>query len=90
MTTSPGHKRSLHLIEAEAYRRIIAGEAPATLVEFAQQLLDWLRQSYPEASPTTLATVENQIRETWHRRHVCVPKIRFAVDAGNGRGKLPA
>jgi hypothetical protein len=69
MTTSPGHKRSLHLIEAEAYRRIMAGEAPATLVEFAQQLLDWLRQSYPEASPTTLATVENQIRETWHRRH---------------------
>jgi hypothetical protein len=69
MTTSPGHKRSLHLIEAEAYRRIMAGEAPATLVEFTQQLLDWLRQSYPEASPTTLATVENQVRETWHRRH---------------------
>ena len=43
MTTSPGHKRSQQLIEAEAYRRIMAGEAPATLVEFAQQLLDWLR-----------------------------------------------
>ena len=52
MTTSPGHKSTLHLIEAEAYRRIMAGEAPATLGEFAQQLLDWLRQSYPEASPT--------------------------------------
>jgi hypothetical protein len=47
----------------------MAGEAPATLDEFAQQLLHWLRQSYPEAAPTTLATVENQIRETWHRRH---------------------
>ena len=69
MTTSLGHKRSQHLIEAEAYRRIMAGEAPATLVEFAQQLLDWLRQLNPEAPPTTLATVENQIRETWHRRH---------------------
>jgi len=69
MTASPGHKRSQHLIEAEAYRRIMAGEAPATLVEFAQQLLDWLRQSHPEASATTLATVENQIHETWHRRH---------------------
>jgi hypothetical protein len=69
MTTSPGHKRSLHLIEAEAYRRIMAGEAPTTLAEFAQQLLDWLRRSYPQASPATLATVESQIRETWHRRH---------------------
>ena len=69
MTIAPGHKRSLHLIEAEAYRRIMSGEAPATLVEFAQQLLDWLRQSYPEAPPTTLATVENAVSETWHRRH---------------------
>jgi hypothetical protein len=69
MTTSPGHKRSQHLIEAEAYRRIMAGDGPATLDEFAQQLLDWLRQLYPEASPTTLAAVENDIRETWHRRH---------------------
>jgi hypothetical protein len=69
MTTSPGHKRSQHLIEAEAYRRIMSGEAPATLTEFAQQLLDWLRKSYPEALLTTPDTVENQIRETWHRRH---------------------
>ena len=69
MMIAPGHKRSLHLIEAEAYRRIMSGEAPPTLVEFAQQLLDWLRQSYPEASPTTLATVENAIRDIWHRRH---------------------
>ena len=69
MSTSPGHRKLQHFIEAEAYRRIMAGEAPATLVEFAQQLLDWLRQSYPEASQITLAAVESQIRETWHRRH---------------------
>lgn len=69
MMTSPGHKSSQQLIEAEAYRRIMSGEAPATLTEFAQQLLDWLRASYPEASLTTLVTIENQIRETWHRRH---------------------
>ena len=69
MTTSPGHKRSQHLIEAEAYRRIMSGEAPAHLAEFAQQLLDWLRESYPDVSPTTLATIENEIRETSHRRH---------------------
>ena len=55
--------------QSAKYRRIMAGEAPATLVEFAQQLLDWLRHSYPEASPTTLASIENQIRETWRRRH---------------------
>ena len=69
MMTSPGHKRSQNLIEAEAYRRIMVGEAPATLTEFAQQLLDWLRRSYPEAAQATLAAVENDIRETWHRRH---------------------
>jgi hypothetical protein len=67
--TSLGHKESQHLIEAEAYRRVMSGEAPATLAEFAQQLSDWLRQSYPEATPITLVTVENRIRETWHRRH---------------------
>jgi hypothetical protein len=69
MTTSLGHKRLQRLIEEEAYRRIMSGEAPETLVKFAQQLLDWLRRSYPEISPTTLAKVENEIRETWHRRH---------------------
>jgi len=69
MSVAPGHKRSEGLIEAEAYRRIMAGEAPATLAAFAQQLLEWLRASYPDAAPTTLLAVENQIRETWHRRH---------------------
>ena len=69
MTTSLGHKRSQLLIEAEAYRRIMSGEAPEIRVKFAQQLLDWLRQSYPDASPSTLAKVEKEIRETWHRRH---------------------
>lgn len=69
VTKFPGHKRSENLIEGEAYRRIMAGEVPATLGEFAQQLLDWFRASYPDALPTTLTAIENQIRETWHRRH---------------------
>ena len=69
MTTAVGHKKVQHLIEAEAYRRIMAGEAPASLDAFAQQLLGWVRQAYPEASPLTLAAIEIQIRETWHRRH---------------------
>jgi len=69
MAAAPGSNRSLQLIEGEAYRRIMSGEAPATLTEFAQQLLDWLRASFSDAAPVTQATVENQIRETWHRRH---------------------
>ena len=69
MATSPGHKRSQHLIEAEAYHRIMSGEAPEIIAELAQQLLDWLKLTYPEAAPTTLTGVENAIRETWHRRH---------------------
>jgi hypothetical protein len=69
MPAPPGHKRSQQLIEGEAYRRIMTGETPATLAEFAQQLLDWFHASYPDASPTTLMAVEKQIRDTWHRRH---------------------
>jgi hypothetical protein len=69
LVIAPGHKRSQHLIEGEAYRRIMSGDAPTTLGEFAQQLLDWLRETYPHASPVSLDTVENYIRETWHRRH---------------------
>ena len=69
MNGTPGHKTSQHLIEGEAYRRIMSGEAPQTLAEFAQQLLDWFRKTYPTASPLTLNAVEEQIRDTWHRRH---------------------
>jgi hypothetical protein len=69
MTSAPGHKRSRHLIEAEAYRRVMSGELPQTLGEFAHQVLDWFRQTHADASPITLETIENQIRETWHRRH---------------------
>jgi hypothetical protein len=66
---APGHKRSQHLIAGEAYRRVMSGELPGTLSEFASQLLYWFRRAHPEASPMTSAMVEDQIRETWHRRH---------------------
>jgi hypothetical protein len=69
MTSAPGHKRSRQLIEQEAYRRVMSGELPGTLGEFAVQLADWLRQTHPGASPITVDMVENEIRETWHRRH---------------------
>lgn len=69
MPIPAGHRKALHLIEAEAYRRIMAGEAPTTLNAFTQQLLDWLSQSHPECSPVALSAVENQISETWRHRH---------------------
>jgi hypothetical protein len=47
----------------------MSGRAPDTLGEFAEQLLGWLCQAYPAAAPVTQHDVENQIRETWHRRH---------------------
>jgi hypothetical protein len=53
VTTAPGHKSSRHLIEAEAYRRILRGEAPATLDAFARELLQWLNDTYPGAAPGT-------------------------------------
>ena len=66
---SVGHKRARHLVEAEAFRRIMAGEAPASLDEFVEQLAAWLNGAYPGASPVTTDEIEDQIRDTWYRRH---------------------
>ena len=68
VATAPGHKSSQHLVEAEAYRRILRGEAPATLDAFARQLLQWLNNTYPAAAAATPHAVENWVRDTWHRR----------------------
>ena len=57
------------LIEREAYRRITAGEAPETLGELTQQILNWFRETHPGTQAMTLKKVEVQIRDTWHRRH---------------------
>jgi len=67
--TAPGHKLSQRLIEHEAYRRIMAGQAPQTLSGFALEILDWFREAHPGAPAVTLNEVEDHIRETWHRRH---------------------
>jgi hypothetical protein len=69
MMNIPGHRTTLNIVEGEAYRRIMSGMAPDTLDQFAGQLLDWLHQNHPGAAPVTVHDVENQIRETWHRRH---------------------
>ena len=56
-------------IEREAYRRIMAGEAPGRLDQLAQQILTWFRETHPGTKAITLKLVEDQIRDTWHRRH---------------------
>ena len=72
MKEPPGHRASQHLIEGEAYRRIMSGQATETLSDFARELSDWFRQAHPMASPLTTNAVEDQIRDTWHRRHELV------------------
>jgi hypothetical protein len=69
---SPGHKRTERLIEAEAYRRIVAGDVPATLDKFAREISDWLSRAYPGAEPLSPETIEERIRATWHERHEIV------------------
>ncbi len=56
-------------IEREAYRRITAGEAPETLDELARQIMSWFEETHPGGRSMTLHEVEDQIRDTWHRRH---------------------
>ena len=69
MVRALGHKTALRAVEAEAYRQIMSGTAPATLAELAAQLLEWLRSAHPDAPALTLAKIESQINDTWHRRH---------------------
>ncbi len=56
-------------LEREAYRRIMAGQAPETLDELTRQSLSWFRDANPGRQALTLNEVERQIRDTWHRRH---------------------
>ena len=64
-----GRRLARRLFEAEAYRRITAGNAPDTLSEFAAQLCAWFKMTYPEAPAPPVSFVEAAIRDTWHRRH---------------------
>jgi hypothetical protein len=64
-----GRRTARRLVEAEAYRRIMVGDVPQTLSEFAAQLSAWLRSAHPEASAMPAHAVEETIRDTWHRRH---------------------
>ena len=65
----PSHRMARRIIEDEAYRRIMAGDMPETLSEFAAQLSAWFKDAYPAAPAVRERLVEGAIRDTWHRRH---------------------
>jgi hypothetical protein len=68
----PGRRMARRIFEAEAYRRIMAGNAPETLSEFAAQLSAWFKETYPAAPVAPTSFVEAAIRDTWHRRHEAI------------------
>ena len=67
--TPIGHNRAQKLIEGEAFRRIMAGEAPATLDAFARDLALWLTQAHQVAASLTADDIARQIHNTWDKRH---------------------
>jgi len=67
--TPIGHKRAQKVIEGEAFRRILAGEAPATLDAFARDLALWFSQTHPDAGSATADRIASQIHDTWGKRH---------------------
>ena len=69
MLSNTDHRAWQHLIESEAYRRILSGQAPESFSEFVAQLLDWFTETHPNSSQVTLSAVEESIRATWQRRH---------------------
>ena len=65
--TRVGLKRAQHLIEGEAFRRIMSGQIPETLDEFARELMVWLKEAYPTASAMPLARMERRLQDIWKR-----------------------
>jgi hypothetical protein len=68
----PGRRAVRRIFAGEAFRRIVAGDAPETLSEFAAQLSTWFKDTYPAASAVSEQFVEDAIRDTWHRRHEAI------------------
>ena len=65
----PGRRMARRILEGEAYRRIMTGNAPETLSAFAAQLSAWFKDAYPTGPAAPVSFVEGAIRDTWHRRH---------------------
>ncbi len=71
-TTAPSRRMARRILQEEAYRRILAGDIPDTLSEFAARLSAWFKHAYPAAPAVPGPSVEGAIRDTWHRRHEVV------------------
>jgi hypothetical protein len=65
-TGDPGRRTSKHLYEAEARRRLDAGDVPGKLTEFSEQIADWIKRTHPLAARPTPKTIANRIRPLWH------------------------
>jgi hypothetical protein len=69
-TGLPGRpSKGKHLIEDEAERRRTARQTLTSLADEARALLDWYKQSHPDAPRPTLKTIKNNIRNR-HRRYL--------------------
>jgi hypothetical protein len=65
----PSRRMALRILDEEAYRRILAGNAPESLSDFGSQLAVWFKDTYPSAPEVPERLVEQAIASTWHRRH---------------------
>ncbi len=70
--TAPSRRMARRILQEEAYRRIMAGDIPETLSEFAARLSVWFKEAYPAAPALPEPSIEGAIRDTWHRRHEMV------------------
>ena len=56
---APGRPSSMHLVIAEAKRRIAAKKLPDLKTQFGKQLSEWLKADHPGCPPVTQKTVTN-------------------------------
>jgi hypothetical protein len=66
---APSRRTAGRILQEEAYRRIMTGDMPETLSEFAARLAAWFKEAYPTAPILPELSVEDAIRDMWHRRH---------------------
>ena len=64
-----GRRMARRILQEEAYRRIMTGDIPETLSEFAARLAAWFKEAYPTAPIIPERSVEGAIRDTWNSRH---------------------
>ena len=56
---APGRPSSMHLVIAEAKRRIAAEKLPDSKTQFGKELSEWLKAERPDYPPVTQKTVTN-------------------------------